>query len=118
MRTLSNWFIDRLVPKPEMVVCPGGTRLWVDPSESGVGSEIVIAGDHERHLIKALAAGAGVPVVLNTSFNENEPIACRRRAADDCLGRTGIIVLAIGSCLICKSSALHQGQEPQVNGHH
>ena len=41
--------MSRLVPKREVVVCVGGVRLWVDPSDSGVGSEIVIAGDHERH---------------------------------------------------------------------
>jgi FkbM family methyltransferase len=47
--TFSNWLMDRLVPKRDMVVCVGGVRLWVDPSDSGVGREIVIAGDHERH---------------------------------------------------------------------
>jgi carbamoyltransferase len=30
----------------------------------------------------------GVPMVLNTSFNENEPVACRPNEALDCFLRT------------------------------
>jgi carbamoyltransferase len=39
----------------------------------------------------------GVPVVLNTSFNENEPIVCTPRDAIDCFLKTKMDVLYIGS---------------------
>jgi carbamoyltransferase len=39
-------------------------------------------------LISAFAAETGVPVVLNTSFNENEPIVNRPEEALDCFLRT------------------------------
>ena len=44
----------------------------------------------------------GVPVLLNTSFNENEPIVCTPRHAVDCFLRTDFDVLAIGSFLVEK----------------
>jgi len=42
----------------------------------------------------------GVPVVLNTSFNENEPIVCTPRDAIDCFLKTRMDVLYIGSYAI------------------
>ncbi|MBA3355861.1 MAG: carbamoyltransferase [Pyrinomonadaceae bacterium] len=39
----------------------------------------------------------GVPVVLNTSFNENEPIVCTPRHAIDCFLKTRIDVLYLGN---------------------
>jgi carbamoyltransferase len=39
----------------------------------------------------------GVPIVLNTSFNENEPIVCTPRDAIDCFLKTRMDVLYIGS---------------------
>jgi carbamoyltransferase len=53
-------------------------------------------------LIKEFENLTGVPVVLNTSFNENEPIVCRPEEAIDCFQRTKMDVLAIGNYLICK----------------
>jgi len=41
-------------------------------------------------------------VVLNTSFNENEPIVCRPQEAVDCFLRTRMDALAIGNYLIQK----------------
>ena len=38
----------------------------------------------------------GIPVLLNTSFNENEPIVCTPAEAIDCYLRTRMDVLAIG----------------------
>jgi carbamoyltransferase len=45
----------------------------------------------------------GVPVLLNTSFNENEPIVNTPRQAIDCFLRTQMDVLAIGSYFLLKS---------------
>jgi carbamoyltransferase len=48
-------------------------------------------------LISAFEAKTGIPVILNTSFNENEPIVCRPAEAIECFMRTKMDVLAIGS---------------------
>ncbi len=47
-------------------------------------------------LIKLYGEKTGVPVVLNTSFNENEPIVCNPDEAIDCYNRTKMDVLVIG----------------------
>jgi carbamoyltransferase len=39
----------------------------------------------------------GVPVVLNTSFNENEPVVCTPRHAIDCFLKTRMDVLYVGN---------------------
>ncbi len=53
-------------------------------------------------LIKAFETETGTPVVLNTSFNENEPIVCTPDEAIDCFLRTHMDALAIGNCLAVK----------------
>jgi carbamoyltransferase len=53
-------------------------------------------------LISAFHRKTGIPVVLNTSFNENEPIVCTPEEAIDCFQRTRMDVLAIGSFLVVK----------------
>ena len=54
-------------------------------------------------LISAFHKRTGIPVILNTSFNENEPIVCAPPEAIDCFMRTRMDVLAIGSYLVLKS---------------
>jgi len=54
-------------------------------------------------LISMFYKKSGIPVVLNTSFNENEPIVCTPSEAIDCFNRTKMDVLSIGS-YICKKS--------------
>lgn len=53
-------------------------------------------------LIKAFGELTGVPIVLNTSFNENEPIVCTPKEAIECFLRTKMDALAIGNYLIEK----------------
>jgi carbamoyltransferase len=53
-------------------------------------------------LISAFARRTGVPVVLNTSFNENEPIVHQPAEALDCFLRTRMDVLVLGSTVISK----------------
>jgi carbamoyltransferase len=38
--------------------------------------------------------------VLNTSFNENEPIVCTPREAIDCFVKTRMDVLYLGNCVV------------------
>jgi carbamoyltransferase len=47
-------------------------------------------------LIRAFEKQTGVPVLLNPSFNENEPIVHRPEEALDCFLRTGMDVLVMG----------------------
>jgi len=54
-------------------------------------------------LIKEFEGLTGVPVLLNTSFNENEPIVCTPAEALDCFLRTKMDVLVIGKHLIVRS---------------
>ena len=54
-------------------------------------------------LIKAFEQLTGVPVVLNTSFNDNEPIVCRPEEALDCFERTQMDALVLGDFLITRS---------------
>ena len=54
---------------------------------------------NERYyrLISDFAELTGVPVVLNTSFNENEPIVCTPQEAIECFRKTKMDVLYIGN---------------------
>ena len=53
-------------------------------------------------LISAFHRKTGIPVILNTSFNENEPIVCTPEEAIDCFQRTRMDVLAIGPFMVTK----------------
>lgn len=55
-------------------------------------------------LIEEFSGRTGVPMVLNTSFNENEPVVCRPEEALDCFLRTRMDVLVLGNWLITRSS--------------
>jgi carbamoyltransferase len=54
-------------------------------------------------LIRAFEQKTGIPVVLNTSFNENEPIVCQPEEAIDCFKRTRMDALAIGPYVTVKT---------------
>lgn len=54
-------------------------------------------------LIQTFGKKTGTPVILNTSFNENEPIVCTPKEAIDCFQRTKMDVLAIGPFLARKT---------------
>jgi carbamoyltransferase len=54
-------------------------------------------------LIKAFEKLTGVPVILNTSFNENEPIVCTPKEALECFQRTKMDVLVLGNYFIEKT---------------
>lgn len=51
-------------------------------------------------LIKEFEKITGIPIVLNTSFNENEPIVCEPQEALDCFFRTKMDVLVLGRFVI------------------
>ena len=46
---------------------------------------------------------SGVPMLLNTSFNENEPIVCKPEEALDCFLRTQMDLLVLGNQIISRN---------------
>jgi carbamoyltransferase len=53
-------------------------------------------------LIECFRELTGVPMVLNTSFNENEPVVCRPEEALDCFLRTRMDMLCLGETVISR----------------
>jgi carbamoyltransferase len=51
-------------------------------------------------LLKAFEEQTGLPLVLNTSFNENEPIVCTPRDALACFLRTRMDLLVMGNWMV------------------
>jgi carbamoyltransferase len=64
--------------------------------------QTVRKGDNPLYwkLIKEFEKITGVPVMLNTSFNENEPIVCTPGEALDCFIRTKMDVLVMGNYVV------------------
>jgi carbamoyltransferase len=58
-------------------------------------------------LIHKFGEMTGVPVLLNTSFNENEPIVQTPAQAIDCFLRTRMDVLSIGEFVLHKEENVH-----------
>lgn len=55
-------------------------------------------------LIEAFREITGVPMVLNTSFNENEPVVCRPTEALECFLRTKMDLLVIGNWMVRRAN--------------
>jgi carbamoyltransferase len=56
-------------------------------------------------LIERFYARTGIPMVLNTSFNENEPVVCTPLEALDCFLRTKMDVLVLEDFYISRSAS-------------
>lgn len=54
-------------------------------------------------LISEFQKITGVPILLNTSFNENEPVVCRPEEALDCFLRTKMDLLVLGNYLVVRT---------------
>ena len=54
-------------------------------------------------LIETFRDVTGIPILLNTSFNENEPIVCRPEEALACFLRTKMDMLVLGNYIITRS---------------
>lgn len=66
--------------------------------------QTVFKATNERYhnLIDAFHKKTGVPVVLNTSFNENEPVVCKPEEALACFLRTKMDVLVMGDYMVTR----------------
>ena len=51
-------------------------------------------------LIKAFEDITNIPIILNTSFNENEPIVCTAKEALNCFLRTEMDILVLEDYLL------------------
>jgi carbamoyltransferase len=72
---------------------------------SGRLQTVTVAANPRYHaLIDAFRDLTGVPMVLNTSFNENEPVVCTPAEALDCFLRTKMDRLVLGSHVVRRES--------------
>ena len=55
-------------------------------------------------LLQAFARRTGVPVLLNTSFNVQEPIVCSPEEAIRCFQRTEVDWLVLGNLLVASQA--------------
>jgi carbamoyltransferase len=58
-----------------------------------------------HQLIDTFCGLTGVPMVLNTSFNENEPVVCEPNEALNCFLRTKMDVLVMGEFILIRHNA-------------
>jgi carbamoyltransferase len=111
VEAVNDYFVDA-VPDPFMiqVVPVQPDKRSVIPAVTHVdGSGRLQTVDRAANplywkLIDHFRQRTGVPVVLNTSFNENEPIVLRPAEALDCFLRTGMDALVMGHHVLEKSS--------------
>lgn len=99
-----EWFeTDDDVPFMEKVFVVREAKRSLIPAVvhvDGTGRlQTVTKGSNPRYyrLIEEFRKRTGVPMVLNTSFNENEPIVCRPEEALSCFLRTNMDVLVLGN---------------------
>ena len=57
-----------------------------------------------HQLIEAYRELTGIPMVLNTSFNENEPVVCEPKEALDCFLRTKMDLLVMGETMLIRKN--------------
>jgi carbamoyltransferase len=106
-RAVADWFeVDDEVPFMMQVYQIRLERRAQIPAVTHVdGSgrlQTVYAQTNPRYhaLIEAFEQRTGVPMVLNTSFNENEPVVCQPKEALDCFLRTKMDLLALGNWVV------------------
>jgi carbamoyltransferase len=113
VEALHEYFVDA-VPDPFMIqvypvrpekrdVIPAVTHVDGSGRLQTVSRE---SNPRYWRLIDAFRARTGVPILLNTSFNENEPIVHQPSEALDCFLRTDMDVLVIGNHVLEKVPAL------------
>jgi carbamoyltransferase len=104
-----EWF-DKAHPSPFMTLAYSvrpekRDKIPAPTHVDGTGRlQTVTPGANPRYhaLIREFERQTGVPVVLNTSFNDNEPIVCRPQEALDCFLRTQMDALVLGNFLITR----------------
>ena len=103
----SEWF-EQDYPSPFMLMAypvrpERRSQIPAPTHVDGTGRLQTVSRDANplyRELISAFDKLTGVPVLLNTSFNENEPIVNTPEEALECFQRTQMDTLALGPFLI------------------
>lgn len=103
---VADWF-EQVVDSPAMlhaiqVRADKRERIPAVTHVDGSGRVQTVAADTHPHFYRLIAAFeklTGVPILLNTSFNENEPIVCTPQEALDCFLRTDMDLLAMETLL-------------------
>jgi carbamoyltransferase len=108
--SVADWFVrDDDVPFMLQVIAIRPERRGQIPAVThvdGTGRLQTVdqAGNSRYHaLIEAFFRLTGVPMVLNTSFNENEPVVCRPEEALDCFLRTKMDLLVLGNHVVSRN---------------
>ena len=57
-------------------------------------------------LISAFRDLTGIPILLNTSFNENEPVVCSPEEALNCFLRTSMDTIVLEKWVIIRNSSM------------
>jgi len=107
-----EWFeVDDDVPFMEKVFQIRSEKRYLIPAVThvdGSGRLQTVSQDTNPlyyQLIKSFQALTDVPIILNTSFNENEPIVCRPEEALDCFLRTKMDILVMGHFILERSNS-------------
>jgi carbamoyltransferase len=102
-----DWFLDAQPSPAMLLVLPfRPEKRALVPAVAhvdGSGRLQTVERAHNPRYYDAIAAFerlTGVPLVLNTSFNENEPIVCTPDEALACFQRTAMDVLVLGDWLL------------------
>src|SRR5580692_1540244 len=109
---VADWFVrDDDVPFMLQVITIRPERRGQIPAVTHVDGSgrlqtVDQAGNSRYHaLIEAFFRLTGVPMVLNTSFNENEPVVCRPEEALDCFLRTKMDLLILGNHVVRRTAS-------------
>jgi carbamoyltransferase len=110
LEATGNYF-DQSYPDPFMLKVYGvlpekQAEIPAVTHVDGTGRLQTVQREHSPRywsLINAFGELTGTPVVLNTSFNENEPIVRTPAEAIDCFTRTKMDALAIGNYVVTKA---------------
>ena len=92
-------FMEKVYPikKEKHVEIPAVTHV------DGTGRlQTVEKGDRYYDLIEKFRQKTGTPILLNTSFNENEPIVNTPKEALACYLRTDMDMLVLENCVISR----------------
>ena len=102
-----NWFEnDDKVPFMSKVFQVKNEKKIIIPSVThvdGTGRLQTVSKDYNPQfyrLISDFFKITNVPILLNTSFNENEPIVCNPKEALDCFLRTKMDILVLGNYVL------------------
>jgi len=116
-----DWFEDRF-PSPFMLLArdvtgKGRTEIPATTHVDGTARLQTVRRDQNARfydLIKAFGERTGVPVLLNTSFNDSEPICCTPEEACKTFLRGGMDVLVLGSLFVRNEGADGAGRNSAI----